>query len=150
MDAIFGYDSDSDNDNEHETEVKEEKSTTVNAHKEEKEEIENEEKELQHRDKRVKLNNGKEKKKFNIALPTLNDDLTLDSSLLPPPPPSKCYQEGRERINEQQQRFTMDVEKEPKNKAGKSQQNGADSNKPGLLVPPQIWKKKPNITSVDA
>lgn len=149
MDAIFGYDSDSDN--EHETEVKEEKSTAVNAHKEEEEEEEeNEEKELQHRDKRVKLNNGKEKKKFNIVLPTLNDDLTLDSSLLPPPPPSRCYQEGRERINEQHQRFTMDVEKEPKSRTGNSQQNGADSNKPGLLVPPQIWKKKPNVTSVDA
>lgn len=155
MDLICGYGSESESDNESdcEKEVKEHRSVDAIAdgHKQNDDE---EEKELQHRDKRVKLNNGREKKKFNIALPTLNDDLTLDSSLLPPPPPSKhSFQGGlgymevetRTGRSDQQKRQPATTEKKPD-----QQQKNKESNKPNLLVPPQIWKKKPNITSIDA
>lgn len=156
MDLICGYGSESESDNEsdREKDVKEPNEMPVIVAERKKNDEDEEEKELQHRDKRAKLNNGREKKKFNIALPTLNDDLTLDSSLLPPPPPSKYSSQGgfrgieietRTERSEQQKRQPMTVEKKQD-----QQQKGKEANKPSLLVPPQIWKKKPNITSIDA
>lgn len=149
MDAICGYGSSSSSSSEDEgtKEVKFNRVITANvnvSNAADENDDDEEEMGLQHRDKRVKLNNGKERKKFNITLPTLNDDFTLCA--VPQQPVATAHERAEAKY------MPMEVVPESRGASAQSQKKveGEGAHKKGLLVPPQIWKKKPNVTSLDA